>query len=65
MLEQVCNGEMLRRGNDSDITGPVIVISVLSEILFVNRAYCRLSGLAPEEIKSLSRSGTLYDRVYE
>lgn len=64
MFEQACNGDIEPELGNEETFWPLIVISVLGEIIFVNRAYCRLSGFSPSEIQSREKAGTLYENIY-
>lgn len=68
MFDGICNGDWERRKEDrtedQEPFWPLIVVYLFGEPLFVNRSYCRASGLSPEEIRMHARSNDLYECVY-
>jgi hypothetical protein len=65
MFEKICNVPSIDQTDKSDIWGPVIVIFLQGDVVFVNKTYCLLSGLSSTDVQNHARNNTLYRTIYE
>jgi len=65
MFEKICNDSEIDQKNEAHIHGPLIVIFLLDEVLFVNKTYSFLSGLGSIDIKNRAKENTLYSTIYD
>ncbi|MDD2916569.1 MAG: hypothetical protein PHH70_01855 [Candidatus Gracilibacteria bacterium] len=66
MFERICNNQSFPQKNENrEFIGPLIVIVLAKNVLFVNRLYCLLSGMTVSDMQNRMKDNTLYEQIYE